>query len=54
MRTIRVRGSFGDAMAFEVWGLVVPLSNRLAKRSNPGCEVKGSDGVRGIRVSGVR
>jgi hypothetical protein len=53
MQTIRVRGSFRDAMAPEVRGHVVPSSNRSAKRSNPGCEVKGSDGVRGIRVSGM-
>jgi hypothetical protein len=53
MQTIRVQGSFGDAMALMVRGHVIPSSNRSAKQSNPGCEVKGSDGVGGIRVSGV-
>jgi hypothetical protein len=40
-------------MALEVWGNVIPSSNRSAKRSNSGCDVKGSDGVHGIRVSSV-
>jgi hypothetical protein len=53
MRTVRVRGCFGDAMASEVRGHVLPSSNRSAKRSNSGCDVGGSDGVHGIRLSGL-
>jgi hypothetical protein len=39
-------------MALEVRGHVVPSLHRSAKRSNLGCDVGGSDGVHGIRLSG--